>query len=301
MSWFFFATFLLLNLSISGILVYGDYGATYYVSTKGSDSNNGSISSPFRTLNKARDVIRNYKHHGSHTLPPGGVLVYIRGGTYTQTNFSNYNETLLDLSSEDDSGAADTPIVWTCYPKEECLLIGGYEISSSSFIQSTQYPSLLVADLNKLNSDWNLIDFGTLGSGSLGQCQNIRSELFVNGERMILSRWPNIYYQQSEYPNLPIWNWTQIQTVKNSNSFTYELDTSKAFVWSNEVATSNIKNSPWLHGYWSFDWADSYVQIKSINTSIKTITTYSNTPPVYGYKNNARYYGVNILSELDTI
>ncbi len=31
------------------------------------------------------------------------------------------------------------------------------------------------------------------------------------------------------------------------------------------------------------------------------IHTYSNTPPVYAYKKSARYYGVNLLSELDTI
>ena len=38
-----------------------------------------------------------------------------------------------------------------------------------------------------------------------------------------------------------------------------------------------------------------------MDVSLKQINTYSNTPPVYGYKANARYYGVNLISELDMI
>ena len=52
------------------------FGLTCYVSTTGSDANNGSISSPFQSLNRARDAIRSLKQ--KDTLPDGGVLVYIR-------------------------------------------------------------------------------------------------------------------------------------------------------------------------------------------------------------------------------
>ena len=44
---------------------------TYYISTSGSDSNPGTISQPFRTLQKISSL----------TLSPGDV-VYIRAGTY---------------------------------------------------------------------------------------------------------------------------------------------------------------------------------------------------------------------------
>jgi uncharacterized repeat protein (TIGR02059 family) len=54
--------FLTVNLSL--------YGTTYYISPSGSDSNSGTSSSPFASLNKAWTVVG-----------PGDV-VYVRGGTY---------------------------------------------------------------------------------------------------------------------------------------------------------------------------------------------------------------------------
>ena len=43
------------------------YGTTFYVATDGKDSNAGTQSSPFLTLNRARDEIR------KQPLPDGGV------------------------------------------------------------------------------------------------------------------------------------------------------------------------------------------------------------------------------------
>eukprot|EP01083_Nonionella_stella_P071038 190521_1 len=292
---------LLVSLLLAKHVVSIDYGTTFYVSTTGSDSNNGSETAPFRTLRKARDVIRNYRHTGARQLPPGGVEIIIRGGTYVQTNYSLYNETLLDLSSHDDSGSAESPITWTCYEKEECLLVGGYPIDSSAFAESSANTNWLVADLKKLNSDlWSNMDFGTIASGVLGQCVNTRSELFVNGKRMILARWPNIYYAQ-QYQGISIWNWTNIVSVQSANSFTYDIPSDKATLWAKQISTASDANGVWLHGYWARDWADSYVKVQSINTSSKLITTFADTPPVYEYKENARYYAVNVLTELDTI
>ena len=55
--------FLYFTLSLSG--------ATYYIATDGSDSNPGSLSQPWRTIQK-----------GFSSISPGDIL-YIRGGTYT--------------------------------------------------------------------------------------------------------------------------------------------------------------------------------------------------------------------------
>src|SRR5574343_1135968 len=67
-----------MNLRLIGILLLycsiGFYGfcVNYYVSTAGSNSNNGSISSPFLTIG-----------YGVGQLNPGDHL-YVRGGTYHQ-------------------------------------------------------------------------------------------------------------------------------------------------------------------------------------------------------------------------
>jgi hypothetical protein len=55
----------------------------------------------------------------------------------------------------------------------------------------------------------------------------------------------------------------------------------------------------WLHGYWTYDWADSYEKVKSIDTAKREITT---EPPhgVYGYTKGKRYRALNVLAELDS-
>lgn len=40
-------------------------------------------------------------------------------------------------------------------------------------------------------------------------------------------------------------------------------------------------------------------QVKSIDVATNTIELNPSTPPVYGLKDNARFYAVNILAELD--
>ena len=57
-------------------------GIVFYVSPDGSDSGNGSIDSPFRTLEAARDAVR--ECNGNMT---GDITVYLRGGDYRITNF----------------------------------------------------------------------------------------------------------------------------------------------------------------------------------------------------------------------
>ncbi|HNZ99857.1 hypothetical protein [Ruminococcus sp.] len=58
----------------------GGVQAVYYVSPEGSDSGDGSLDSPFATLERARDEVR--KVNGSMT---GDIVVYLRGGDYRIT------------------------------------------------------------------------------------------------------------------------------------------------------------------------------------------------------------------------
>ena len=51
--------------------------ATYYVAPNGNDANPGTITSPFRTMQRARDVVRTVNANMT-----GDINVYLRGGTY---------------------------------------------------------------------------------------------------------------------------------------------------------------------------------------------------------------------------
>jgi parallel beta-helix repeat protein len=75
------------------------YAATYYVSPSGSDSNNGSIGSPWKTIQKATSTL------------VAGDTVLIREG--------KYNETVTPKQS----GTATSPIVYKAYPGEKPEII----------------------------------------------------------------------------------------------------------------------------------------------------------------------------------
>ena len=85
----------------------------------GNDSNNGtSISTPFRSVGRARDYIR--------TIQPlqQPVLVNIRRGVY------DFSESGLVLNGAQDSGTNAFPITYTAYQQEHVLFSGGREVCS---------------------------------------------------------------------------------------------------------------------------------------------------------------------------
>ena len=79
----------------------------------------------------------------------------------------------------------------------------------------------------------------------------------------------------------------------------------KVLEWATKDAASS-----WMHGYWEYDWADSYRKldkvvpvtqkgVKYINVSFTPDGSQGSPTPLQIVKNNARFYGVNLLSELD--
>jgi parallel beta-helix repeat protein len=74
-------------------------GTAYYVSTQGSDSGTGSAASPWRTIQRAADLV------------PAGSTVYIHGGSYAGFVMSR-------------SGTASAPITFTSFATETATIVG---------------------------------------------------------------------------------------------------------------------------------------------------------------------------------
>ncbi|MFC8672603.1 hypothetical protein ACFUEN_08000 [Streptomyces griseorubiginosus] len=90
--------------------------ATYYVAPDGSDSNSGTISAPFKTLQHARDVVRTV--NGNMT---GDINVLLRGGTYPVGSTIDFTST--------DSGTNGHHVVYSAYPGEKPVLDAGVQVS----------------------------------------------------------------------------------------------------------------------------------------------------------------------------
>lgn len=247
----------------------------YYVAPNGNDANPGTPNKPFKTLERARDAIRKLKT--SKHLPPGGVTVCIRGGIYTITKTFTL--------TEPDSGTSEAPIVYKSYPGEIVKLRGGITVKRFRKVDEPEIlrrvdpackGKLLCADLKALG----VTDYGRLTNRGFGRpITPSHMELFFGNKPMILAGWPNQ-------------GWSEIADVpagKNGGKFTYSGDRPSRWVNSDDV---------WVHGYWTWPWADSYEKVARIDPTAKEIFT---EPPhgVYGYQPHKRWRALNLLEELD--
>ena len=94
-------------LALILLLAGGTYGAELFVAPDGSNTNPGTRSQPFKTLEAARDAARKLA---------GPKTVFVRGGAYEL-------ERTLQLNSQ-DSG-----VTWRAYQNEKPVLIGGRQIT----------------------------------------------------------------------------------------------------------------------------------------------------------------------------
>ncbi len=258
----------------------------FFVAPHGNDSNEGSACAPFATLERARDQIR--ASSASAGLPEGGVTVWIRGGVYQR-------QMAFELT-EEDSGKESSPITYRAWPGESARIIGGVMISHFSRVDDASVrerlqPSVrdrvLSADLSK----YGVTDYGRLTSrGFARPVLPAHAELFVEGEPMTLAQWP----QSGEFLKIagfgkPLTDEWGTTTGDLTGGFTYQGDRPLAWEPDDDI---------WVHGYWSYDWANSYERVRHIDPHSRTVTTH---PPHgnYSYRVGQRFYFLNVLEELD--
>src|ERR1051325_3714602 len=142
-----------LVLSVLAVFAIQTVCATsFFVSPSGDDANPGTKAKPFETLSRAQAAVR-------HTERRGKITVYLRGGTYYQP------ETLVFTA--EDSGLAGAPVIWQAWRNEQPVVSGGVKLTLKwetfrDGIMKAQVPPGFTTD-----------------------------QLFVNGTRQILARYPN--------------------------------------------------------------------------------------------------------------
>jgi len=253
----------------------------FHVAPSGNDFAKGSAEKPFRTLECARDAIRKLKKTHGGTLPKGGVKIILAGGTYPiQRTFA--------LTSE-DSGTLETPIIYQAKPGQKPILAGGVQIKKWKPISDPQLRTKLDASVrdNVLQAD--LKGAGITNFGDATQLRR-RPELFANGQPQTLARWPNEGFVKTGEvlgeDRFKVWN--RIDGCRDGK-FRYLGDRPGRWIDEPDVH---------LYGYWFWDWYEQYQKIASIDAADRTFTLappYSN----YGYRQDQRYYAVNVFRELD--
>lgn len=124
----------------------------FYVALDGNDSNSGTKDKPFRTIEKARDTIRNINSDMT-----GDIIVYISEGTYTLDDTLSFTEI--------DSGTNGFNIIYKGYEYEKPVISGGKKITG-----------------------WTLYDAdNNIYKASAGGVIETR-QLYVNDERAVRAR-----------------------------------------------------------------------------------------------------------------
>jgi hypothetical protein len=90
--------------------------ACYYVAPSGSDTNDGSVTAPFQTITKARDVVRTI-----NTNMTGDIYVYLRGGDHRITSPITFEVK--------DSGTSNHRIFYQAYPGETPVINGAQKVT----------------------------------------------------------------------------------------------------------------------------------------------------------------------------
>jgi hypothetical protein len=259
-----------------------------FVSATGADTNPGTKSKPFATLEAARDAVRRLKQQGGQT--EGGATVWLRGGTYVRT-------TSLELTAA-DSGSATGPIVYRAYRNEPVRLLGGQvirefrRVTDPAVLARLNEPAhghVFEADLRAEG----ITDFGQLRSRGFGRpISPAHLELFFAGQPMTLARWPN----EGEWQKIAGFPESSCRGDDHggkigelAGGFFYAGDQPRR--WQNF-------NDVWVHGYWAWDWANSYERVEAVALEQRLIKTAS-PHGLYGFRQGQRFYFLNVLEELD--
>ncbi|MCP4456214.1 MAG: hypothetical protein GY809_32550 [Planctomycetes bacterium] len=128
-------------------------GWSFLVSPQGSDAHPGTEAQPLASLHQAQGCAR-------QQVQKGPVTVWLKQGTYTLPRPL--------IFTEQDSGRTDAPVIYAAAPGAEVVISGG----------------------NRLDLKWKPYRKGIWQAKVPGTLGTI-DQLFVNGNRRSLARWPN--------------------------------------------------------------------------------------------------------------
>jgi len=264
----------------------------FHVSPFGKDQWSGRLASPkddlsdgpFATLPRARDAIRQLKK--SSGLPGDGVTVWIAPGMYSL-------EKGLELTAE-DSGAAGKPILYRA-AEGQVRVTGGKTVTGWRKVEDPTVLARLDAPArgNVLQADLKaqgIAEYGRLRSRGFGRATVPAAlELFFKDQPMTLARWPNNGFEKITGSPDSARDEHGGTLGKLPAGFNYEGNRPQRWADTDDI---------WIHGYWAYDWANSYEHVASLDTQKRLIKT---SPPHgnYGFRKGQRFYFLNILEELD--
>ena len=221
-----------------------------HVSAVGADTAPGTAEAPLASLERARDLLRDMREKDPASLA-GGATVWIHGGTCERS-------APFELEAR-DSGTAQGMTVFRAAPGETPVLLGGRVLPAEAFQTITDESVLKQID-PAAREAVRCADLRALGITDLGEIPDsftippVVPELFLDGKRMTLARWPNGDA------------WDTVASVIDSGPAPWRdhasQDTGTFEYAGDRPARWAAAPAVWLYGYWCFDWASETIRVK---------------------------------------
>jgi len=262
--------------------------ADVHVAVAGSDSNPGTAARPFASLERAREAVRALKSAGR--IPSHGLNVWLHGGDFPRTN-------ALELTAA-DSGTEGAPIVWRTERDGGVRLLGGRRLGGFGPVTNAAVLARLAgaARSNVLQADLRGLgvrEFGGMKSRGFGRPTTpAHPELFFAGRPMPLARWPNgdAWEHIAGFPEGSGKNDDHGGDIGGlPGGFLYAGDRPRRWQKTGDL---------WVHGYWAWDWANSYERVTVLDLERRLIRT-AEPYGLYGFRKGQRFQFLNVLEELD--
>lgn len=258
-----------------------------WVAPDGSDSAAGTEDAPIATLTKAVEKVSAFRT----AEPEKSVCVWFKAGTYPMTE----TVTIKKLA-----GTPENPVIFRSAPGAEgrCIFSGEKTVTGWEPLETSTFwkdaPEELKSRIKpeSVSKIWTApyapFETKTYAPQNYGK----RQEFFVNGIPQTLARWPNEGFAVSGQAlgETPATSWGPIGTFEGI----FEAAADQPSGWNREKGSV-------LFGYWFWDWSESFELIESIEEPESGPKVFRMAKPYsgYGYKHNLRYYGFNLLCELD--
>lgn len=271
----------------------------FYVSKDGSDDGDGAVDSPFLTIDRAIEAVKQ-----SDKSKKSSITVCIGDGEYHTSS----------LIFDREAGGTENCRVTYIATGDNVIINGGVSLSSRDFISVEEYPEISerlsdmakervkVIDLTKapysltvdeLGKIYPIGTYNTANRYSGDTMGAMHSELFINGERCSPARYPDTGYTTVS---------GVISQGKDSNEKDEYGDPVGDILSADEslisrMAKWKMPEEVWVYGFLMYDWADGSSPIKSIDLENQSFTLKYQS--FFGVKEGAPYYFFNCLEELN--
>jgi hypothetical protein len=256
--WGVFFVLCLSSLSEAGEVV-------FFVDPSGVDTNPGTQAKPFRSILKGLEATRK--------LVGTTKVLSLAGGRY------ELGDTLV--LGEDDRGLT----IRATDPKDRPRLIGGRVLDAFTVLKDREIleklPPAVRGKVVEVNlKSQQIRDMGKLMPLGFGHSGTSAMEVFVNGQRGTLARYPNH-------------GWLTIKSIPKGRSgreITLDVGEERLKKWSREP-------EPWVYGYWYHGWADRFLGVEKVDVGKRCLTLQD--VKHYGLRKGQRFFAMNLLCELD--